>query len=181
MFSVPPEQMELTPEHKHILTESTIFEHRPEIGRVIFISAPHRGSKLASNWVGRLGARLVKLPADLISIGREEARYTRHAEGHRHLDRFPDSIDTLSPENEFVRALEAVPLRSGIPYHTIAGDRGRGDSPNSSDGIVPYWSSHLSGAQSERIVPSHHPAHMHPDGIAEVKRILKIHATAKRP
>jgi len=46
-----------------------------------------------------------------------------------------------------------------IPYHSIIGDRGRGDTPNSSDGVVPYWSSHLDGAQSEKIVPSEHGSH----------------------
>jgi pimeloyl-ACP methyl ester carboxylesterase len=178
MFTVPPERMELVPEHKHILTESTIFRHRPEIGRVIFISAPLRGADLASGWLGRLGARLVRMPADLVKIGREESRYEKVAEGHKHLKRFPDSVDTLSPDNDFVRALHSVPLCAGIPHHTIAGDRGRGDAPNSSDGIVPYWSSHLPTALSEKIVPSHHGAHMHPDGIAEVRRILELHLRA---
>ena len=60
-------------------------------------------------------------------------------------------------------------------YDTIIGDRGRGDSPNSSDGIVPYWSSHMDGAQSEHIVPSGHSAHQNSDAIAEVLHILKTH------
>ena len=37
-----------------------------------------------------------------------------------------------------------------IPYHSIMGDRGKGDTPNSSDGVVAYWSSHLEGAVSPR-------------------------------
>ncbi len=176
MFNVAPEKMDLTPEHKHILTESTIFKHRPEIGRVIFISAPLRGADKAEGWLGRIGPRLVKLPSDMVSIGKEEARFVTHAEGHKHLDRFPDSVDTLSPDNDFVRALHAVPLKSGIPHHTIAGDRGKGDAPNSSDGIVPYWSSHLPDAQSEKIVPSHHNAQQHPEAIKEVHRILQLHS-----
>ena len=180
MFTVAPEEMDLTPEHKHILTESTIFRHRPEIGRVIFISSPLRGADLAAGWLGRLGARLVQMPADLVSIGKEEERYEKVAEGHRHLSRFPDSVDTLAPDNDFVRALHTVPLKSGIPHHTIAGDRGRGNAPNSSDGIVPYWSSHLATAESEKIVPSHHGAHMHPAGIAEVRRILELHLDESR-
>ena len=176
MFTVPPEQMAVAPEHKHILTESTIFEHRPEIGRVIFISSPHRGSDLASNWVGRIGSSLVQVPKKLLSVGREEARYRKHAAGDQHLDRFPDSVDMLAPNNDFVIALNKIPIAPGIPYHTIAGDRGRGDSPNSSDGVVPYWSSHLNNAVSEKIVPTHHSAHHHPEAIVEVHRILALHA-----
>ena len=44
------------------------------------------------------------------------------------------------------------------------GDRGKGGNrdrtkPVSSDGVVPYWSSHLNGTESELIVRS--PAHRH--------------------
>ena len=176
MFTVPPEQMDMTPDHKHILTESSIFEHRPEIGRVIFISTPHRGSNLATNWLGKTFIHFVKMPSTLLSIGLEEARYKKHRAGEKHLDRFPDSIDTLAPNNDFVTAINTVPIKAGIPYHTIAGDRGHGDAPKSSDGVVPYWSSHQSGALSEKIVATNHGAHQHPDAITEVKRILKQHS-----
>ncbi len=99
----------------------------------------------------------------------------------------PNSIDMLNPKNRFVTTLAEIPLTPGIPYHTIIGDRGKGGSlsheppvdtcgpPVSSDGIVPYWSSHLDGAQSELIIPSHHWTNQHPLGIAEVDRILHGH------
>ncbi len=45
-----------------------------------------------------------------------------------------------------------------------------------SDGIVPYWSSHLESAESELIVPSDHGAHQNPKAIEEMKRTLKLHA-----
>jgi hypothetical protein len=73
-----------------------------------------------------------------------------------------------------VIAINTIPIKPGIPYHTIMGDRGRGDAPNSSDGIVPYWSSHMEGAESELIVPSGHPAHQNPKAIQEVRRILVL-------
>ena len=89
-------------------------------------------------------------------------------------NRIPNSIDTLSPKSPFVRSIDKFPISAGIPFHTIEGDRGRGDAPNSSDGVVPYWSSHLNGAQSELVVPSNHSAHQNPQAIAEVRRILKL-------
>ena len=49
-----------------------------------------------------------------------------------------NSVDSLSPKSRFLNALNTIPMTSGVPYHTIIGDRGRGDSPNSSDGVVPY-------------------------------------------
>jgi hypothetical protein len=84
-----------------------------------------------------------------------------------------NSVDSLSPKSRFLNAMNTIPMTSGVPYNTIIGDRGRGDSPNSSDGVVPYWSSHMNGSESERIVPSGHSAHQNPQAIAEVLRILK--------
>ena len=92
---------------------------------------------------------------------------------------FPNSVDTLSPNNRFVKIINTIPIQQGIPYHSIIGDRGKGGNPDhtkpmSSDGFVPYWSSHLKGAQSELIVPSGHSAHQNPTAIKEVRRILLL-------
>jgi hypothetical protein len=92
----------------------------------------------------------------------------------------PNSVDTLEPNDRFVQAVNRLPIARGIPYHSIMGDRGRGDTPNSSDGIVPYWSSHLDGAQSELIVNSDHGAQYNEQAIREVERILKENLTASR-
>jgi len=91
----------------------------------------------------------------------------------RQLNRVPNSVDTLAPNDRFVLAVNKLSLTPGIPYDSIIGDRGRGDTPNSSDGVVPYWSSHLNGAQSELIVPSDHAAPRNAAAIREVERILK--------
>jgi len=92
---------------------------------------------------------------------------------------FPNSVDTLAPNNRFVLAINKVPITPGIPYHTIVGDRGRGDTPKSSDGVVPYWSSHLDGARSEFIAPCNHSSPLNPQAIAEVHRILKLNAQSR--
>ena len=143
-------------------------------GRVIFISAPLRGSELASNWLGRIGSSLVKSPVTLLKAGRDIFKITTFRSGELKLKRIPNSVDTLAPTNRFVIAINKIPITPRIPYHTIMGDRGRGDAPNSSDGVVPYWSSHMEGAESELIVPSAHPAHQNPKAIAEVRRILML-------
>jgi hypothetical protein len=158
--------------------QALIFRHRPEIGRVIFISAPHRGSDLATNWLGRIGSSLVHAPSTLLKVGLEMKDTVTFDQTDLKLRRIPNSVDTLSPRNRFVKAINTIPITPGIPYHSIVGDRGRGDTPNSSDGVVPYWSSHLDGAQSELIVPSGHNAHQNPQAISEVKRILLQNLTA---
>ncbi len=177
IFGKPPGQTKLSPQARELLTDALIFRHRSEVGRVIFISAPHRGSNLATGWPGRLGSSLVHAPSTLSRIGREMLGVVRTDTGVLRLNRVPNSIDTLAPNNRFVKAINTIPITPGIPYHSIMGDRGRGDTPNSSDGVVPYWSSHLDGAQSELIVPSHHSAHQNPKAIAEVRRILLKYET----
>src|SRR6202022_4299970 len=165
-------------ESKRLLEQAIILKHRPEIGRVIFMSTPHRGSDLASNWIGRIGSMLVKTPSEMITIGQTIREGMTPDPAALQLKRFPNSVDTLAPNNRFVVAINKIPITTGIPYYTILGDRGRGDSPNSSDGVVPYWSSHLDGAKSDLIVPSAHPAHQNPQAIKEVHRILVLNARA---
>jgi pimeloyl-ACP methyl ester carboxylesterase len=173
-FGTPPEKTEIPAESKRLLEEAIILKHRQEIGRVIFMSVPHRGSDLASNWIGRIGSMLVKTPSKLITIGQTVRQNMKPDPAALQLKRFPNSVDTLAPNNRFVVAINKVPITPGIPYYTIVGDRGRGDSPNSSDGVVPYWSSHLDGARSEFIAPCNHSSPLNPQAIAEVHRILKL-------
>lgn len=178
-FGKPPEQTEMPEESKRLLKEALIFKARPEIGRVVFLSAPHRGSELAKNWIGRIGSMLVRTPIRLLTLGKTIREAMTPDPAALHLKRFPNSVDTLAPNNRFVVAINKIPIAPGIPYHSIVGDRGRGDTPDSSDSVVAYWSSHLDGAASERIVPSNHSTPLNPDAIAEVRRILKLHAQSR--
>jgi pimeloyl-ACP methyl ester carboxylesterase len=178
-FGRPPAETEMPAESKHLLEEALIFKHRPEIGRVIFMSTPHRGSDLASNWIGRIGSMLVRTPTRMLSIGQTIRAGLKPDPAALQLKRFPNSVDTLAPNNRFVVAINKIPIAPGIPYHTILGDRGRGDSPNSSDSVVAYWSSHLDGAASQRIVPSNHSSPLNPEAMAEVHRILTLNAQSK--
>jgi pimeloyl-ACP methyl ester carboxylesterase len=177
----PPGEVQLSPESRKLFTDALIFRHRPEIGRVIFVAAPLRGSDLASGWAGRIGSMLVRAPTTLLSAGRDALELGTFQGNDLRLKRIPNSVDTLAPNNRFVKAIQTIPLTPGIPYHVISGDRGKGGNkdktkPVMADGIVPYWSSHLDGAESELVVPSSHSAHQNPQAIAEVKRILKLHA-----
>src|SRR5215475_2887451 len=81
LFKKPPEQVTLSPESRKLFSDALIFQHRPEIGRVIFISAPLRGSALASNWLGRIGSGLVRSPVALLKAGRDALRITTFRSG----------------------------------------------------------------------------------------------------
>jgi pimeloyl-ACP methyl ester carboxylesterase len=176
----PPEELGLDRESKELLRDALIFDARDDVARAIFIAAPHRGSNLASNWVGRIGSRLVRAPSTLVNVGTQLKNVMTLDSAAVNFQRMPNSVDTLSPDNRFVKAIDQLPIAPGIPYHSIMGDRGKGGNrdrtkPVSSDGIVPYWSSHMEGAESELIVPSNHSAHQNPQAIDEVRRILRKH------
>lgn len=175
-FGKSPSQMHLAPSTRKMLEESLIFEARPEVARAIFLCGPHRGAEMASSWIGRLGSKLVKAPFSLLQIARDVRHFVQADPSALKVTHIPNSVDTLAPNNRFVKAINEIPIKKGVPYHSIIGDRGRGDSPNSTDGFVPYWSSHLEGAKSELIVPSNHSAQRNPEAIAEVQRILHLHA-----
>jgi pimeloyl-ACP methyl ester carboxylesterase len=173
-FATSPAKTPLSSDTRKLLEKSLVFNHRPDVQRVIFISTPHRGSRLASGWIGRIGAALVRTPRLFTSVYASTKPLLVSDPAARTLKRMPNSVDTLEPNDRFVQAVDKLPMTRSIPYHSIMGDRGRGNTPNSSDGIVPYWSSHVDGAQSELIVDSGHDAQTNPKAIKEVDRILKV-------
>jgi hypothetical protein len=159
-----------------------IFKPQRDVARVIFISTPHRGSVIAQGPIGRIASSLIHKPLEFVRLSPEimQASVVQEEDpGVLKLKRMPNSIDTLAPNDPFLRIVNTLPLAKGIQYHSIIGDRGRGDTPNSSDGVVPYWSSHVGGAKSEKIVPSDHGANQNPEAIGEVIRILKEHSQGK--
>jgi hypothetical protein len=155
-----------------IIDQSTRFHANPHVGRVIFICTPHRGSNMAVGNLGNFFAKLISLPASLTSVltqslGDSIAIATGDPK------RMPNSVTGLSPNNPMLKVLDHTPMQA--PHHSIIGDRGKGDSPNSSDGVVEYSSSHLNSAKSECIVPGPHGACELPETHAEIRRILHLY------
>ena len=176
IFGRPPDEVQLSPKTREYFRQELFFRHRPEIGRVIFISSPLRGANMASGWIGWLASLIIHESTQSSQASQEMLRVTSTREEELKPKRRANSVDSLSPKSRFLLALNTIPMTPGVPYHTIIGDRGRGDSPNSSDGVVPYWSSHMDGARTQTIVPSDHAAHQNPQAIEDVMRILKKYA-----
>jgi pimeloyl-ACP methyl ester carboxylesterase len=176
IFGRPPDEIPLSPKTREYFRQELFFRHRPEVGRVIFIASPLRGSNMATGLIGSLAAMIIREPTISSQASQEMLRHTNIKEEELKPKRRANSVDSLSPKSRFVSAVNTIPMTPGVPYNTIIGDRGRGDSPNSSDGVVPYWSSHMKGAETENIVPSDHSAHQNRQAIADVLHILKTHA-----
>ncbi len=154
----------------NIVKRALIFDANPRIQRIVFICVPHRGSYLAVNWIGAIGSALISLPVTV--LGGAMAVINAPLEKDLGLHRMPSGVSGLSPLNPVLHGLDTLPIDA--PYHSIIGDRGRGDTPNSSDGVVAYWSSHMTGAKSELIVPGPHGSFALPQTVAELKRILRL-------
>jgi len=155
-----------------LIDRCATFQANPHIDRAVFICTPQRGSKMAVGTLGEFAIRLISMPVDLVSsatttLGSSLSIVTGES------GRMPTSIDGLSPNNPLYKILES--RRIEVPHHSIIGDRGKGDTPNSSDGVVEYWSSNLKSAKSEKIVPGPHGACEMPETLDELRRILHLH------
>ena len=88
----------------------------------------------------------------------------------------PNSINGLEPKSPLLISMNEVPIR--VPFHSIIGVAGEPKAPleKTSDTVVPYWSSHLDAALTEKIVPYPHTAmFVKPEATDEIKRILRLH------
>ena len=154
------------------------FNPMPEASRAVFIAAPHRGTPFAENRFSRWAAGIIKLPVTMLGRITEIAQLLvdpSSASGEA-LTRPLNSISNLSDQDPFVRLAADLPISNQVPYHSIIGN----DTPDlslelSSDGVVPYKSSHLAGAQSEKVIKSWHSVQETPEAIVEVRRILHTH------
>lgn len=178
-FGKSPAETKVSGASRKMLEETLIFNSRKEIDRAIFFSAPHRGSDMAVNPLTRAFARMIRMPNMLADVRSAALSLATADQSALILQSAPNSIGTLSPRSPFVLAVNQIPVTPRVPHHTVVGDRGRGDTPNSSDGVVPYWSAHLDTATSEKIVPSGHGSHAHPEGIEEARRILHLHLKSR--
>src|SRR5262249_16807369 len=93
----------------------------------------------------------------------------------------PTSIDELRFDNPFLVTLSRLP-RADVPTHSIIG-RKHPDVPLaiSNDGGLPYRSSPIAWAQSERVVIGDHGCQDIPETIAEIRRILALHLAEAAP
>ncbi|MEI7865700.1 MAG: hypothetical protein WCI38_10040 [Chthoniobacterales bacterium] len=167
-----PAELSLTPELKQRIIRTVEFHPRPEIARVVFFSVPHRGSDLAMNPFAEFFASLIRLPFTFLKADQLILQRAVRPEFREIFVAPANSVMFLRAKSPLLQAILNLPMRKGVPYHSIIGDRGKGDTPESSDGVVPYWSSHLDGAASEKIVPSGHGSNENPEGIEEFRRIL---------
>ena len=156
-----------------------LFDALPFVKRVVFLASPHRGSELSRSLVGRVGSNLIVEPDHIAKLLARLIKDNPNAFDRRRFRRLPTSIDTLETNAPELLALMAMRPAPGVTFHSIIGSVRPGPVETTSDGVVPYRSSHFDGVVSELIVRSDHGVQKSPIAIEEVLRILKLHIGVK--
>lgn len=163
----------LPPSARERIKQLIVFSPRTDVSRVVFMAVPHRGSPIALRRSVGLAASLVHFALPELQPHRRLLMMKLREDVRRHFAVPANSIRFLREDSPFLLAILDLPRDERIPVHSVIGDRGRNDAPLGGDGVVPYRSAHFPGAASEKIVPSGHDPHEHPEGIRELARILR--------
>lgn len=145
-------------------------------GLVVYMATPHRGAPVARYRLVTALTKLVTLPQTLLKEAYNLATLQQDIFLLRPQDAYLwfTSINQLRPNSYSISGLQNLKVRN-VPTHSIIGDQGKDDTPKSSDGVVPYWSSHI-GWGSETIVPSDHSVQDCMETAHDLKRVLGDYA-----
>ncbi len=174
----PIDQMVLNDAQREILTKQFFFEALPEVRRVIFIGTPHLGSGLAATTVARIGINQIRRSPEV-----EQMYSSLQANNpgviHSHFrGGVPTSIETLQPNDPLLLALASLRPDPATLFHSIVGVDHQVPLQGEGDGAVPVESARHPGVETEKFVDARHARlHSAPDTVAEIRRILRLHAS----
>ena len=142
------------------------------MSRVICIATPHRGSQVdQAPSLARLAAqppmeRLRKIHESLVASNEPEFFHKSFQE------KLQSSVDQLAWQHPRLMALLKLAVSPRVKFHSIIADLNDPPAAGEPTAFVPYASSHLDGASSERIVHGGHLCQANPLVIDETGRIL---------
>ena len=174
--SVPLEQFKVSDKTRELLQESLFVEPLPFVRRVIFMCTPQHGSYQAGGRVIHWITRFMKLPGDVLDVGKDALGGNADKLKIAANTKIPTSIDNMTPTNPFVQTLATIPVAPQVAAHSIIAVKGEGPPENGNDGVVEYKSAHIDGVESELVVNSGHSAQGNPHTVEEVRRILLVQA-----
>lgn len=182
LWNVVPARKDLSPEKRARLRQRLApyfrFTPMPQFTRAVFLASPHRGTPYAQHRIARWIGNLIRLPANVLKqvAGISDLLKGGDDSGKTAPIRVPNAIDNLSDTDPFIVAASTLPISPKVRYHTIVGVyKPTGPLQTTSDGVVPYTSAHLDGAESELAIPSWHSVQDTPAAILELRRILALH------
>lgn len=155
-----------------IFKNQYVFDPVPA-GQVIYLATPHKGAPMARYRIVASLVKLIQLPQNLIQevfniATLQEDTIVRNPKA---LTEWFTSVQQLSPDSYSIQGLKSLKV-ADVPTHSIIGDKGY-DSYKT-DGVVPYWSSHIPWG-GESIVYSDHSVQDKPETAEHIKAILLKH------
>jgi len=175
----PLADADFTEAQRELIRSMIFLQPLPFVGRVIFISTPHRGSYMAGDFVRNLVRKFVSLPDALLQKSTDFVMQSKDVKLPASFrGKMPTSVDGMSPKSPFLLKLAELPVAPPIKAHSIIAIKGDDEPPAGSDGVVKYSSAHLDYVESELIVRSGHSSQDKPAAIEEVRRILHEHLKA---
>lgn len=168
------EQQKKQLDHFPIIRQRFIFKPIPQFTRAIFIASPQKGTPYANRWFPQfIAQRIIKLPQNFINSVDADLRLD--------VKKFKQGLiyngpADLSDKSKFMLLTADIMPIKGVVFHSIMGNNTHSTVPEkTSDGIVPYKSSHINGAISEKIIQGGHSIQEKPQAVFELRRILRSH------
>jgi hypothetical protein len=94
----------------NVVKRALIFDANLRVQRIVFICVPHRGSDLATNWIGSFGVGLISLPGNFLSGAQDVVSAPLEKDvGVKHM---PTGINGLSPRSPLLRGLDTLPIHA---------------------------------------------------------------------
>jgi hypothetical protein len=98
----------------NVVKRALNFDANPRVARIVFICVPHRGSYLATNWIGSLGIALIRLPGNILTG--VSTVITAPLQKNLGLKRMPTGINGLSPQNPLLHGLDTLPIHAALSF-----------------------------------------------------------------
>jgi hypothetical protein len=175
----PFSALQAPPETLQRFAEGLFFHPVPTIKRVVFIGTPHQGSEMTLRLAGRVGSALVSFGST------EDDEYRELIDNNPAVfrDDFdtkpPTSISLLEPDSPFLLGLANMPINPAVRIHSIIGTGGGYPLGVEGDGVVSVASAEHCSDSTLYVPTVHERLHRDPESIAEVMRILRLHATGR--
>ncbi len=148
-----------------------------QAGMVVYMATPHQGAPIARYRIVAGLMRLVRLPETILQEAFNLATLQEDSVffNPKNFTLWFTSVSQLSPDSYSIRGLQSLAVRD-VPTHSIIGNEDWASTPleKTSDGVVPYWSSHITWG-TETVVPASHSVQSAPEAAEDLARVLREH------
>ena len=182
-WTEPLEKLPLSGETRAVVGRTLHFQHVPFVRRAVFITTPHGGSSFTDYSIVRVVLNLIQ-PAKIVAgLAREMASVARsvvNPELHRFKTFGIRSHEGLSPQHPMLHALKRRPLHAPFDSIIAVFPPMSGSKPleQSTDGVVPWSSAWLPGADSTSTITGFHTCIPYPELAEKLMPVLRRHAGA---